>query len=110
MTSTPAPPYLAVIFTNRRAGWGESDVDAAYGAAAQRMEELARTIPGYLGIESARSDDGVGITVSYWETEDAIAEWRGHPEHLDVQASGRDDWYEWCELRVAPVERAASFP
>ena len=52
----------------------------------------------------------MGITVSYWETEDAIAEWRGHPEHLDVQASGRADWYEWCELRVARVERAASFP
>lgn len=109
MTQTPEPPYFAVIFTNRRAGWGEQAVDAAYDAAAARMEELAQTIPGYLGIESSRSGDGTGITVSYWHTEESIAEWRGHPEHLEVQASGRRDWYEWYELRVGRVERARSY-
>lgn len=110
MASTPEPPYVAVIFTNRRAAWGEAAADVAYGTAADRMEELAATIPGYLGIESSRSADGTGITVSYWESEEAIAEWRRHPEHLDAQASGRSDWYEWYELRVARVERARSFP
>ncbi|MDW3217689.1 MAG: antibiotic biosynthesis monooxygenase [Acidimicrobiales bacterium] len=110
MTTTPEPPYYAVVFTNRRAGWGDEGVDAAYNAAAARMEDLASTIPGYLGIESARSGDGTGITVSYWASEDAIAEWRRHPEHLDVQAHGRSDWYEWYELRVGRVERARSFP
>lgn len=109
MVSTPEPPYVAVIFTTRLASWGEG-ADTAYGAAADRMEELAATIPGYLGIESSRSADGTGITVSYWESEEAIAEWRRHPEHLDAQASGRSDWYEWYELRVARVERARSFP
>ncbi|MFT5203222.1 MAG: heme-degrading monooxygenase HmoA [Candidatus Aldehydirespiratoraceae bacterium] len=109
MATTPEPPYLAVIFTNRRAGWGDPPTDAAYCAAGARMDELAKTIPGYIGIESARSDDGTGITVSYWEDEDAIARWRSDPEHLEVQASGRDDWYEWFELRVARVERARSF-
>jgi len=110
MTRTPEPPYYAVIFTNRRVGRQHADVDAAYGAAADRMEELAETIPGYLGIESARSADGTGITVSYWTDEDAIARWRGHPEHLDAQSRGRDEWYEWYELRVGQVERARSFP
>ncbi|MEM7142458.1 MAG: antibiotic biosynthesis monooxygenase [Actinomycetota bacterium] len=110
MASTPNPPYLAVIFTNRRAAWGDGAVDEAYGAAAGRMEELATTVPGYLGIESSRSADGTGITISYWDSEEAIAAWRDHPEHLDVQSSGRSDWYEWYELRVAHVERARSFP
>jgi heme-degrading monooxygenase HmoA len=109
MTRTPDPPYHAVIFTNRRAGWGDAATDAAYDAAAVRMEELAATIPGYLGIESSRSADGTGITVSYWESDEAIAEWRRHPEHLDVQSSGRSDWYAWYELRVGRVERARSF-
>lgn len=110
MSHAPDPPYHAVIFTNRRAGWGETGTDAAYDAAAIRMEELAASIPGYLGIESARSADGTGITVSYWESEAAIAEWRAHPEHLEVQSRGRTDWYEWYELRVTRVERARSFP
>lgn len=110
MASTPDPPYYAVIFTNRRAAWGDEAADFAYGAAAERMEELAATIPGYLGIESSRSSDGAGITVSYWESNASIAEWRSHPEHLDTQSRGRSDWYEWYELRVGRIERARSFP
>lgn len=110
MTHTPDPPYHAVIFTNRRAGWGDESTDAAYDIAAARMEDLAATIPGYLGIESARSADGSGITVSYWEDESAIERWRTHPEHLEVQSRGRADWYQWYELRVAVVDRARSFP
>jgi heme-degrading monooxygenase HmoA len=73
------------------------------------MERLAREIPGYLGIESVRDNSGFGITVSYWESEQAIATWRSHPEHLDTQARGRRDWYARYELRVARVERTASF-
>jgi heme-degrading monooxygenase HmoA len=35
-------------------------------------------MPGYLGLESARGPDGVGITVFYWTSEDAIANWKRH--------------------------------
>jgi heme-degrading monooxygenase HmoA len=73
------------------------------------MAALAQTIPGYLGMESSRDEHGVGITVSYWESEEAIAEWRQHAEHLVVQRMGRDSFYEWYELRVGKVERASSF-
>lgn len=105
MTATPDPPYVAVIFTNRRTDDGESD----YAAAAGRMEELAAEVPGYLGIEAARDESGVGITVSYWADDEAVRAWRDHPEHLETQARGRRDWYEWYELRVARVERATGF-
>ncbi|MBN8616228.1 MAG: hypothetical protein J0L92_36900, partial [Deltaproteobacteria bacterium] len=40
---------------------------------ADRMVEIAQTMPGYLGVESAR--DGLGITVCYWQTLDHIAAW-----------------------------------
>lgn len=106
MATTPDPPYVAVIFTNRRT---HAD-DEGYVAAADRMESLAERIPGFLGIESVRGDDGAGITVSYWADDDAVAAWRDHPEHLDTQARGRAEWYEWYELRVARVERARSWP
>lgn len=105
MATTPTPPYLAVIFTNRQAPGHEAD----YDRTAARMVELAQTIDGFLGIESVRGSDGTGITVSYWRDHEAIREWRSHPEHLDAQASGRSDWYAWYELRVATVERASSY-
>ena len=38
-----------------------------------RMVELATGQPGFLGVESARGPDGIGITVSYWSSLEAIA-------------------------------------
>ena len=104
--ATREPPYWAVIFTNQRHDDGQ---DEEYVRAAERMERLAAETPGYLGIESVRDSSGFGITVSYWDSEQAIATWRSHPEHLDTQARGRRDWYARYELRVARVERTASF-
>src|SRR3546814_4424876 len=73
----PAPPYYAVVFSSLRRG-GDDD---GYVAAAGRMVELAREQPGFLGVESTRGAAGFGITVSYWESEEAIRAWRRHAEH-----------------------------
>ncbi len=102
---TPPVPYFAVIFTSQRA----ADEGDAYAQAAARMVELASARPGFLGVESARDGDGLGITVSYWANEAAIAGWKCDLEHLAVQRAGRERWYEHFELRVAKVERASSF-
>ncbi|MFO1226918.1 antibiotic biosynthesis monooxygenase family protein [Roseateles sp.] len=97
----PAPPYYAVIFTSQRTA-----VDAGYGTTADRMVELAAQQPGYLGAESARGADGLGITVSYWASEADIAAWRRNAEHQIARDTGRRDWYAHYTLRVAKVERA----
>ena len=102
----PQPPYYAVIFSSRRNGQDE----AGYGQAAQRMVDLASQQPGFLGVESTRGEDGFGITVSYWESEAAIAAWRQHAEHAATRAYGRTHWYQHYELRVAKVERAYGKP
>jgi len=101
---TPEPPYWAVLFTSRT---GEDT--EGYGEMADRMVELATEQPGYLGIESARGPDGLGITISYWESEDAIAAWKRNAEHRVAQRSGRARWYAAFELRIARVERAYGF-
>ncbi|KFN51362.1 antibiotic biosynthesis monooxygenase family protein [Arenimonas composti] len=102
LARTPAPPYYAVIFTSRRT----ADDAEGYAATADRMVELAAQQPGFLGVESVRDADGLGITVSYWESEDAIAAWRRHAEHTAARDDGRARWYAGFELRVARVERA----
>jgi heme-degrading monooxygenase HmoA len=66
-------------------------------------------VPGYLGIARARGADGLGITVSYWASEEAIAVWRRHADHLAAQRAGRERWYGAYELRIARVERAYGF-
>jgi heme-degrading monooxygenase HmoA len=97
----PQPSYYAVIFSSLRT---EGDND--YGRTSERMVELAKEQPGYLGVESARGLDGFGITVSYWESEAAIRNWKAHAEHLIAQETGIRHWYEHYELRIAKVERA----
>jgi heme-degrading monooxygenase HmoA len=102
---TPAPPYYAVVFSSQRQG-----EDAGYGAMADRMEALASSQPGYLGIESCRGADGFGITVSYWRSEADILAWKRNAEHAQARAQGRSTWYGHFELRVAKVERAYAGP
>lgn len=99
---TPEPPYYAVVFTSQR---NDADADG-YAEAAERMIELAREQPGFLGMESVRGADGVGITVSYWRTEAAILGWKHQAEHAATRNRGRRDWYTRYITRVAKVERA----
>jgi heme-degrading monooxygenase HmoA len=101
---TPEPPYYAVIFTSKRASG-----DHGYNAMAERMVDLGARYDGFLGIESVRGADGLGITVSYWRDEAAILAWKRDTEHQKAQRGGRESWYERFEVRVAKVERAYRF-
>jgi heme-degrading monooxygenase HmoA len=102
---TPEPPYYAVIFTSQRA----VDDGRAYGVTAERMVDLGSRYDGFLGLESVRGADGVGITVSYWRDEAAILAWKRDTEHEKAQRGGRALWYERYAVRVARVERAYGF-
>ncbi len=105
LAATPEPPYYAVIFSSLRKRGDASE----YAAAAQQMEDLAALQPGYLGMESLRDAKGCGITVSYWESLEAIAGWKRHADHLLVQRLGRERWYERYRVRISKVERAYTF-
>ena len=104
IADTPTAPYYAVIFTSLR-----TEGDQGYAEAAARMLELVREQPGFLGVESARGEDGLGITVSYWASEAAILAWKQHPEHTAIRERGRSTWYAQCQTRVCRVERTYGF-
>ena len=101
--STPEPPYYAVIFTSQKVN------DDGYADTSRRMMELAQQQPGFLGIESARGGDGVGITVSYWRDLESIAKWKADAEHRIAQQRGRGEWYGGYVTRIAKVERDYDF-
>lgn len=100
----PTPPYYAVIFTSTR-----TDVEDGYAEMDAVLERLAKDAPGFLGLEAARKEDGFGVTVSYWESENAIAAWKANVDHLAAQARGRTDWYSAYKVRIAKVEREYEF-
>ncbi|WP_129974256.1 MULTISPECIES: antibiotic biosynthesis monooxygenase [unclassified Pseudomonas] len=100
----PDTECFAVIFTSTR-----TEGDNGYAEASERMMQLVAEQPGFRGIDSIRGADGVGITVSYWESEAAILAWREHPEHRVIQARGRAEWYSAFQTRVCRVEREYRF-
>jgi heme-degrading monooxygenase HmoA len=100
IATTPEPPYYAVVFTSLR-----TQGDRGYEHVAARMLALAAQQPGFIGVESARTTDGLGITVSYWSSVEAIAAWKEHAEHQVAQETGKRVWYSDYRLRIAKVER-----
>ena len=98
IANTPEPPYYAVIFSSLR-----TEGDHGYAAMTDRMVQLAAAQPGFLGMESVR--DGLGITISYWESLEAIRNWKSDVEHREAQRLGHRMWYSSFKVRIAKVER-----
>ena len=95
-------PYYAVIFTSKH-----SENTQGYPEMAEKMELLAKQQTGFLGIESARND--IGITVSYWESLEAIKKWKQQTDHIEAQLKGKRDWYSWYDVKICKVEKEYSF-
>jgi len=94
--------YYAVIFTSIR-----TETEEGYAEMAEKMEQLVKQQPGFIGVESARNE--IGITVSYWESLEAIKNWKMNLDHLEAQQKGRSTWYKNYKVRIAKVEREYEF-
>ncbi|MEK4706609.1 antibiotic biosynthesis monooxygenase family protein [Bacillus sp. FSL R10-2780] len=97
-------PYYAVIFTSNL-----SNDTIDYSNVAEKMDDLAKQQPGFLGIESARDNSGLGITISYWESLEAIENWKKNTLHKEAKKRGREQWYENFHLRICLVEKEYKF-
>ena len=95
-------PYYAVIFTSV-----QTENIEGYAEMADLMETLAKQHPGFLGIESARNE--IGLTVCYWQSLEAIKNWKANLNHLVAQKKGREQWYSYYKVRVCKVERDYEF-
>lgn len=98
-------PYYAVIFTSKRT----DDDDDGYQAMAEQMIKLAETMPGYLGLESSRDLDGNGVTVSYWQSLEAVRHWGQNEKHLTAQRLGREKWYQQYQVKIVKIEKTYGF-
>ena len=100
MQQTIPPGSVAVIFMSKR---NDSD---GYDEAVADMRLAAERFPGYVGIWSARGEDGVGITVSYWASDEAARAWKADAAHAAIREHGRAKWHDWYDMAIAEVTRS----
>jgi heme-degrading monooxygenase HmoA len=83
---------------------------ARYLETAQRMSELARTMPGYRSHKVFVAEDGERVTIVEFEDEAGQREWATHAEHVAAQRAGRESFYSQYSLQVCEVTRHTRFP
>jgi len=98
------PPYYAVIFSTIR-----TENTDGYDEWDNQMFELVRKQDGYLGHESFRNEENVGVTISYWRDLESLSRWRNDSLHKKAQKLGRQKWYKHYRIRVCKVERDYEF-
>ncbi len=80
-----------------------------YVALVARMEELARTMPGYISHKGFFADDGERLTIVELENEEALRAWRTNPEHLAAQRLARQKYYTEYHVQVCTLDRESKF-
>ena len=85
------------------------DVREEYLVLAQRMNEIARTMPGYISHKGFFADDGERVTIVEFENEEGMCAWRMHPEHRAAQKKARESFYAEYSVQVCEVLRDSAF-
>lgn len=80
--------------------------DEYLAIAASLREHLAGT-PGFISIERFQSltDPEKLLSLSFWEDEAAVKEWRNLEEHRIAQAKGRNSLFKDYRIRVGSISR-----
>ena len=81
-----------------------------YPEMAARMSELAKSMPGYVSHKTFAAEDGERVTIVEFESEEAQRAWRMHPEHIEAQKKGRQEFYSEFRLQICSVQRETVFP
>lgn len=83
---------------------------AEYATWAAKMNELARTMPGYVSHKGFLAEDGERCTIVEFASEDAHRAWAEHPQHREAQKLGRQKFYLEYSIHVCRAIRSNAFP
>src|SRR5579862_7695398 len=74
---------------------------------AASLKEQLESIPGFLSVERFQSlvDPNKILSLSFWENEGAVIEWRNTVAHREAQTLGRNAVFADYRLRIASVLR-----
>jgi heme-degrading monooxygenase HmoA len=82
---------------------------AELATMAQRMYELASAMPGFVSYKDFVAEDGENVAIVEFESPEALAAWRNHPEHVLAQARGRADFFSEYRIQVCTQVRDYAF-
>jgi heme-degrading monooxygenase HmoA len=88
-----------VIFSSKKSA-DASDYDLVAAQIADRVSSM----PGFIRMESVHDAQRNGITICYWESLQAIKNWKADIEHSKAQQEGKERWYEQYRITVAKIE------
>lgn len=96
----------AVIFEVEVKEWAK---DKYLDIAAQLREQLCK-VEGFVSIERFQSlaNEDKMLSLSFWEDEQAINNWRNNFDHQHAQEQGRDELFLDYKISVAKIERSYS--
>lgn len=97
---------IVVLFRSKLVPTASVD---GYDVMAKEMDDLARTMPGFIDVKSFKAEDGERLTLVWWQDEETLRAWREQARHRVAQRTGRERWYEYYKLEVAEVIRANNF-
>jgi heme-degrading monooxygenase HmoA len=80
-----------------------------YLALVERMNEIAKTMPGYISHKGFFADDGERVTIVEFEHEEGLRAWRTNPEHMAAQKLGRQKYYAEYHVQVCTLDRESKF-
>lgn len=94
---------LAVVFEVYPTESGKAE----YLAIAAKLREFLENRPGFISIERFQSlvDQNKILSLSFWESEEVIKEWRNLFEHRMAQKKGKNELFLNYRIRVAEVVR-----
>jgi heme-degrading monooxygenase HmoA len=94
---------IAVIFEVIPTADGKEE----YLSIAAKLKEHLVDVPGFVSIERFQSlaDERKILSLSFWESENAIEQWRNLEVHRAAQSRGRDSLFEEYRIRVASILR-----
>lgn len=87
----------------------KADVHDEYGPVASRMSELARTMPGYISHKGFVAEDGERVTIVEFESEEALRNWKSHPEHMSAKRTGYAKFYSEFSYQICEVTHARTW-
>jgi heme-degrading monooxygenase HmoA len=73
------------------------------------MRELAMQQYGCIEFLSFTEGDQE-ISISYWETQEHIRQWKQNAEHFKAQALGKSMWYHAYQIEVVEIIRKYTHP
>ena len=96
---------LIIVFRSRL----KPGVRDEYVALVERMNELARTMPGYISHKGFFAEDGERVTIVEFAHEEGLRAWRTDPEHIAAQRLARQKYYSEYHVQVCTLDRESKF-